>query len=122
MDINKAAVLGAGRMGRQIGLCAAIHGVETYVYDNNPEVIEDVRKWAEEYLAGRIAKGRMTEEQVAAAKALFHIEPDLAKAVRDAMLKAYCEHTGWTPPVTPEQSDATAETKAKEVDREQQHA
>ena len=86
MDINKAAVLGAGRMGRQIGLCAAIHGVETYVYDNDPEVIEDVRKWAEEYLAGRIAKGRMTEEQVAAAKALFHPEPELAKAVRDVDL------------------------------------
>ncbi len=86
MDINKVAVLGAGRMGRQIGLCAAIHGVETYVYDNDPNVIEDVRKWSEEYLAGRIAKGRMTEEQVAETKALFHVEPDLAKAVHDVDL------------------------------------
>ena len=32
----------------------------------------------------------------------------LAKAVREAMLKAYCEHTGWTPPVSPQQTAAPA--------------
>ena len=39
----------------------------------------------------------------------------LAKAVREAMLKAYCEHTGWVPP---EQNAVPA----KEADHEQQHA
>jgi len=38
----------------------------------------------------------------------------LAKAVREAMLKVYCEHTGWVPP------DQTAAPQAKEADHGQQ--
>ena len=45
----------------------------------------------------------------------------LTKAVREAMLKAYCEHTGWVPPA-PEEQPAAPETQAKETEREQQHA
>ena len=41
----------------------------------------------------------------------------LAKAVRDAMLKAYCEHTGWTPSEQKEPSPAAQETNAKEAAR-----
>ena len=83
MEIKKLAVVGGGRMGRQIALCASIAGVDATVYDLMPAVLEDVAKWEEEYLAGRIAKGRMTEEQVATIKTLFHVEADLAKAVAD---------------------------------------
>ena len=43
----------------------------------------------------------------------------LAKAVREAMLKAYCEHTGWTPPVPEEQTAGTAADNAKEAGHEQ---
>ena len=42
----------------------------------------------------------------------------LAKAVREAMLKVYCEHTGWVPPE--QTAAAAAPTSAKEADREQQ--
>ena len=83
MEIKRLAVVGGGRMGRQIALCASIAGVDATVYDLMPAVLEDVAKWEEEYLAGRIAKGRMTEEQVATIKTLFHVEADLAKAVAD---------------------------------------
>lgn len=81
MEIKKLCVAGGGRMGRQIALCAAIAGVEATVYDLMPEVCADVTAWAEEYLAGRIAKGRMTEEQVAAIKTRFFVEPELPKAL-----------------------------------------
>ena len=81
MEIKKICVVGGGLMGRQIGLCAAIHGVDATVYDLKPEVLEAVQKWEDEYLAGRIAKGRMTEEQVAATRERFHLEPSLEKAV-----------------------------------------
>ena len=37
----------------------------------------------------------------------------LAKAVRDAMLKAYCEHTGWVPP-DPNPAPATGKEDASE--------
>ena len=80
MEIKNICVVGGGRMGRQIALNAAIYGYGASVYDLAPAVCEDVVKWADEYLAGRIAKGRLTEEQVAKVKSLFRVETDLAKA------------------------------------------
>lgn len=81
MEIKKIAVIGGGLMGRQIALCASIHGFDATVYDLKPEVLEAVQEWEDTYLAGRIAKGRMTEEQVAATRERFHLEPSLEKAV-----------------------------------------
>lgn len=83
MDIKNVAVIGGGLMGRQIALCAAINGFDTTIYDLAPAVLENVAAWEEEYLAGRIAKGRMTEQQVADTKARFHVEPNMEKAVKD---------------------------------------
>ena len=70
-------------MGRQIALSVAIARVDSTVYDLSNDVLEDVKKWFEEYLAGRIEKGRMTQEQVDGIKARFHVESDLQKAVED---------------------------------------
>ena len=83
MEIKKIAVIGGGLMGRQIALCASIKGFDATVYDLKPEVLDAVQAWEDEYLAGRIAKGRMTEEQVAATRERFHLEPSLEKAVKD---------------------------------------
>lgn len=93
MEIKKICVIGGGLMGRQIALCASINGFDATVYDLAPAVLENVETWKEEYLAGRIAKGRMTEEQVAQTKALFHVEGDLAKAVKgvDCVIEAIIE-------------------------------
>ena len=74
MEIKKIAVIGGGLMGRQIALCASIHSFDATVYDLKPEVLEAVQEWEDTYLAGRIAKGRMTEEQVAATRDRFHLE------------------------------------------------
>ena len=81
MDIKKITVIGGGQMGRQIALTSSIHGVDATVYDLNGDVCDAVVAWEDEYLAGRIAKGRMTEEQVAATKKLFHVEKDFDKAL-----------------------------------------
>lgn len=86
MEIKKVCVVGGGQMGRQIALCAAIYGNEVAVYDAFPGVPEKVEAWKEEYLQGRIQKGRMTEEQVAAAKARFSVTDDMKKAAGDADL------------------------------------
>ena len=93
MEIKKIMVAGGGRMGRQIALCAAIKGVDTTVYDVSADVLKDVVAWEEEYLAGRIAKGRLTEEQVAETKARFRVEPDLKKSVEgvDCIIEAILE-------------------------------
>ncbi len=85
-EIKKVCVAGGGRMGRQIALCSAIHGYETVVWAHSEKTYNAVLAWEEEYLAGRIQKGRMTEEQVAATKSRFSVERDLAKALEGADL------------------------------------
>lgn len=84
MEIKKLCVAGGGRMGRQIAMCAAIYGVESTVYDVMEGVLLDVEAWADEYLAGRVAKGRMSQEQVDAIRARFHTCKVLSEAVKDA--------------------------------------
>lgn len=83
-EMKKNAVIGGGTMGRQIALNAAIHGYEVWVSEPIPAVRESLAKWKDEYLAGRVAKGRMTQEQVDAVKARLTITDDLAAAVKDA--------------------------------------
>ena len=79
---KKIAVLGCGRSGVAAARLALAKGAaEVCIFDANPAVLEDLAKWEDNYLAGRIAKGRMTEEQVAATKAKFHLEGTLEKAV-----------------------------------------
>ncbi|MBE6643121.1 MAG: 3-hydroxyacyl-CoA dehydrogenase family protein [Ruminococcaceae bacterium] len=86
MKIKKVCVIGGGLMGRQIALNTAIYSYEVTLTDSNPDVLDAVAKWEEEYLAGRIAKGRMTEEQVAGIKSRFHIVSTLEEAAKDADL------------------------------------
>lgn len=86
MEIKKVAVIGGGVMGRQIALNAAISGFETKVSDAAEAVREAVRNWAESYLEGRIAKGRMSREQVQEIKSRFSVAETTAEAVRDADL------------------------------------
>jgi len=86
MNIKTVCVVGGGMMGRQIGLNTAKYGYEVFVTDSNAEVCQQAEAWKEEYLAGRLAKGRMTEDEVSATKARFHITEDLAAAAKDADL------------------------------------
>jgi len=86
MQIKRVCVIGGGLMGRQIALNTAIYPYEVTLFDANPAVLEDVAKWEETYLAGRIAKGRMTEEQVAGIRSRFTICSTLEEAARDADL------------------------------------
>ena len=93
MEIKNICVVGGGRMGRQIALNAAIYGYGAAVYDVNAAVLEDVKKWAGEYLAGRVAKGKLTAEQAEKVKSLFRVESDLARACEgaDCVIEAVVE-------------------------------
>ena len=82
--MKKCTVIGGGAMGRQIALNTAIHGYEVVVCESFPAARESLAAWKQEYLAGRIAKGRMTAEQVDAINARFCVTDDLAAACRDA--------------------------------------
>ena len=61
MEIKSICVVGGGRMGRQIALNAAIYGFEASVYDLSEKVCADIQAWADDYMAGRVQKGRMTQ-------------------------------------------------------------
>ena len=82
--MKKCTVIGGGAMGRQIALNTAIHGYEVAVCESFPSALESLESWKETYLAGRVEKGRMTQEQVDAVKARFSVTDDLATACRDA--------------------------------------
>ena len=82
--MKKCTVIGGGAMGRQIALNTAIHGYEVIVCESFPAARESLEAWKEEYLAGRIAKGRMTAEQVADIKARFSVTDDLEAACKEA--------------------------------------
>lgn len=86
MNIKTVCVVGGGMMGRQIALNTAKYGFEAYVTDCNADVCKQAEAWADEYLAGRVAKGRMTQEEVDGIKSRLHITEDLAEAVKDADL------------------------------------
>jgi len=63
------------------------------VYDVSEAVRSDVVQWSEEYLAGRLAKGRLTQEQVEKTKGLFRVGADLVQAVSgvDCVIEAIVE-------------------------------
>jgi len=112
MEIKSICVIGGGLMGRQIALNTAIYGFKASLYDLKPEVCDAVEAWAEDYLAGRIAKGRMTEEQVAKTKSLFSVERDLVKACEgvDMVIEAIIEVEDVKRKVFKQLSDIVPET------------
>lgn len=82
--INKICVVGAGNMGHQIALCAAIAGYKVKCTDVVPDILEKAEKFANTYLPGRVAKGRMTEEAAKQARANISFTLSLEEAASDA--------------------------------------
>ena len=85
-DVKRVCVLGGGLMGRQIALNTAIHGYKVTLNDSSAVAIEKVRAWLEEYLAGRVAKGKMTKEETETYKGRLKITGGLEEAVTDSQL------------------------------------
>lgn len=83
-EIKNICVVGAGNMGHQISLQAAICGYKTYCVDVSSEQLEKARKFVDSYLPGRVAKGRLTEEQAKAAAENIKFTSDMKEAAQDA--------------------------------------
>ena len=62
-DVKKVAVVGAGNMGHQVATLWAMHGYDTSVTDANPEQLKKAKAFVDDYLPGRVAKGRITQEE-----------------------------------------------------------
>ena len=83
-DIKNICVIGAGNMGHQISLLCAITGYNTVCTDISKEQLKKAEGFADSYLPGRVAKGKMTEDEAKAARTRIRFTSDLKDAVKDA--------------------------------------
>jgi len=83
-DVKKICVVGAGNMGHQISLQCALSGYETVCTDISQEQINKASSFVDQYLPGRVAKGKLTQEQADLAKSHLSFTTSLEEAAKDA--------------------------------------
>jgi len=83
-DVKNVCVVGAGNMGHQIALQCALSGFKTISTDVVPAVLEKAQKFVDNYLPGRVQKGKMTEEEASAVRSRISFTTDLSDAAKDA--------------------------------------
>ena len=74
-DIKRILVVGAGQMGSQIAMQAALHGYQVTLNDLSMEIIEKAMKLNRGHLERRVAKGQMTRDAMEAAIGRVRLEP-----------------------------------------------
>jgi len=87
MDINNVknvCIVGAGNMGHQIATLCAIHGFKTACTDISEEMLKKAEGFVDQYLPGRVAKGKLTQEQADQARKNIRFTSSLEDAVKDA--------------------------------------
>lgn len=96
-QIKTVAVIGAGAMGQQIAMSAALYGrncgYRVFLCDSFPAAVEKAAKWAKEYLEGRVAKQRITQEEAntIAENLIITQNIDHAAAQADIVIEAVIE-------------------------------
>ena len=83
-DIRKLCVIGAGQMGGQIAIQAALHGFPVALYDVSAKQLEKAVAGNRKHLDRRVAKGKMTAAEVDAALDRITPTPSMEEACRDA--------------------------------------
>ncbi len=71
-------------MGHQIALLCALHGYKPTCTDVKADVLKKAETFADDYLPGRVAKGKLTQEQADRARANLCFTADLNEAVKDS--------------------------------------
>ncbi len=83
-DIQRLAVIGAGQMGSQIAMQAALHGLSVKLQDVLPAQIEKAVATNRGHLERRVAKGKMAREEMEQALARLTTTPSIEEAAHDA--------------------------------------
>lgn len=83
-DIKKICVVGAGNMGHQIAVSAALAGYKVSCTDISQEMLDKAAEFARTYLPERVAKGKLTQEKADAALANLSFTASLEEAAGDA--------------------------------------
>jgi len=84
MEVTKIAVVGAGNMGHQIALSAAIAGFQVKCTDVSAEILAKAEEFTDSYLPGRVTKGRLTPAEADQARANIAFVSTLEEAAADA--------------------------------------
>jgi 3-hydroxybutyryl-CoA dehydrogenase len=86
MEINKIAVIGAGNMGHQIALCAALAGFQVKCTDTNSDILNKAIQFADNYLNERVSKNKLTKEAANQVRENIAFVPTIDEAAADADL------------------------------------
>jgi 3-hydroxybutyryl-CoA dehydrogenase len=83
-DVKNICVVGAGNMGHQISLLCAIYGYETSCSDVIPEMLKKADNFVNNYLLGRVEKGKMTKGHAELVRKKIFFTSELKKAAKNA--------------------------------------
>ncbi len=83
-DIRKICVTGAGQMGSQIAMQAALHGFDVALHDISEEQLENAMAGNRKQLDRRVQKGKLQQTEVDAALARLTTTTSLEEAAKDA--------------------------------------
>ena len=86
MEINRISVIGAGNMGHQIAICAALSGFKVSCIDTNLEILNKAVAFANNYLKERVTKGKISEDAAHQARRNLAFVSNLEEAVNDTDL------------------------------------
>lgn len=83
-DVKNICVVGAGNMGHQIAVGCALAGYRVACTDISQEMLDKAESFAKSYLPGRVAKGKLSQEQADQALANLRFTSKLEDAAGDA--------------------------------------
>jgi len=83
-EVRKICVVGAGQMGAQIAVQAAVHGYEVMLQDLSTEQLEKAMTDNRKHLARRVAKGKMQPEAVEVTFSRLQTTTSLSEACNEA--------------------------------------
>ncbi len=84
--MKNIAVIGAGNMGHQIAICAALSGFKVTCVDTNPDILNKAIAFADNYLKERVIKGKLSEEAANLARTNLAFISNVEEAAKDADL------------------------------------
>lgn len=83
-DVKRILVVGAGQMGAQIAMQAALHGYAVTLNDLSAAILDKAMAGNRGHLDRRVAKGQMSQAEMDQAVRRVRLEPDLDRAAADA--------------------------------------
>ncbi|MDR1961555.1 MAG: 3-hydroxyacyl-CoA dehydrogenase family protein [Gracilibacteraceae bacterium] len=86
MNIHKVLVVGAGNMGHQIAIQTALNGFQVACTDVSEETLDKARAFFADWLKGRVAKQKLTQEQADGVRGRLTFTPDLKGSAADVDL------------------------------------